>query len=803
MPIPFQLTLELSNIVKPLVQGLAAVGSLAYAERAKRAGSDILTETKLEALLGFHRIDPIIATHFRQAVIKSDQTLLSQCLEMALESGSGPTVQAALREPTMFSMIVQLSALAFAHEHDSLAGALVIAAERILTHADKSMENAPHYGSLIGTIKACQQQTAGFYWSSIYESVERRIKVGLKNEVREPLFKDPDLLERSLPFPVLQFLLMWLRSVQNLPDHRLLHIRTRTGISTAVVWCHHVLGLTVSVRIGDTNVVFGKVAATVIIVGSATPADSSASLLDASSPDEPLFTLGRLPEDPTITPEIRANAYGYGMEVLRQLFSADEDDYINCALYIVHRACLSLDKTKSRSRAIHLPHVRRYLRFAGAFLFGLGQLDRNLIMATNLDSESYGGEPRILHQKPWHGLMAVLISFARVPSLLDCTRMPLSIEVFLRQHAAETLDWSFERLLNEGVNIETYEFDKSRSPSAYLLRNSAAYSLLARLLVGRTYSEDYISSSCLISAWGWSVMFDSVDATDPSDVCTETIRVLYGVPSRHGVRQSRIVNGPAVLWQGPPEQHRRYLRKAPDGSLFPSNSQVEYGPFFVGHGGRDSIAATRTFLIRPLSPEDDEGKLQLGIREMHTICTRFLQLPPCSCLGTTLSFARISGTCTLELMAEQNTGRPVRFVWEPWSLEVSDNNDWDAEGVLARGYREPEKAMQTPGSRAGEMTYSDGSASAREDEDDDDSDTDTESGRVHDHSDIWFLSRARSSAARWAQLAGLYHQDFIYHAGRPTHNYFRKHPSCCLHCAVQFIHLNYAYDPQLPTIVLD
>ena len=693
MPIPFQLTLELAEVVKPLVKGLAAVVSLAYAESAKRAGSDIITERKLEALLGFHRIDPIVATHFQQAVVRSEQTLLSQCLEMALESGSGPTVQAALKEPTMFSMIVQLSALAFAHEHDSFAGAIVLAAERILAHADKPMENAPHYGSLIGTIKACQQQTAGFQWSPIYESIERRIKAALKNEVREPLFRASDLLERSLPFLVLQSLLMWLQSLQTLPDHRLLHIRTRTGISTAVVWCYYVLGLTVSVRIGDMNVVFGKGAATVIIVGSATLIDTSASLLDASCQDEPLFTLGQLPEDPTITPEIRAKAYGYGMKVLRQLFSADEKDYLTCALYIIHRACLSLDETKSRSRAVHLPHVRRHLLFAGIFLFGLARVDIKFIKATRLDSESYGGEPEILHQKPWHGLMAVLISLARVPSLKDCIRMPLSIEVFLRQHAPQDLDWSFEKLLNEAMNIETHNFDKPRPPSTYLLRNSAAYSLLARLLVGRTYSEDYISSSCLISAWGWSVMFDSVDATDPSDVCTETIRILYGVPSRRGVRQSRVVNGPAVLWQGPPGQYRRYLRKDPDVSLFPCNLQVEYGPFFVGHGGRDSIAATRTFLIRPPSPEDDEGKLQLGIREMHTICTRFLPLAPCSCPSTGLSFATISGICTLTVMADPSTGRPVRFVWEPWSVEGSDNNCWGAEAVVARGYRKPEQVV--------------------------------------------------------------------------------------------------------------
>ena len=51
MPIQFQLSLELASIVQPIIQGLSAVGSLALAGRVHRAGSDIITERKLEVLL--------------------------------------------------------------------------------------------------------------------------------------------------------------------------------------------------------------------------------------------------------------------------------------------------------------------------------------------------------------------------------------------------------------------------------------------------------------------------------------------------------------------------------------------------------------------------------------------------------------------------------------------------------------------------------------------------------------------------------------------------------------------------------
>ena len=67
---------------------------------------------------------------------------------MALESGSGPTVQAALK--------VQLSALAFGQVHESLANVILIAAEKLLQAVGFSMENAPQKNSLVATIKARQ-----------------------------------------------------------------------------------------------------------------------------------------------------------------------------------------------------------------------------------------------------------------------------------------------------------------------------------------------------------------------------------------------------------------------------------------------------------------------------------------------------------------------------------------------------------------------------------------------------------------------------------------------------------------------
>ena len=294
MPIQFQLGLELASIVKPIVQGLLGVGSLTLADRVRRAGSDIMTERKLECLFGRHRIDTVVDFHFRQAVQKSDQKLLSQCLEMALESGSGPSVQEALKNPASFSTIVQLSALAFAHNHDAFANAIMTAAEKNYQIAGVPVENAPDYGLLVLTIKAWQQQTAAFHWSFVYEDIEQKILSAVRSAGEASHFKATDLLERSLPFPVLQSFLMWLTTLQSLPEHRLLHVRCSSGISTAVIWCHYILGLNVLVRVEGVNIEFGNGAANIIIVSVSSLLDARVSLLDASCPDDPLTPCQRI-----------------------------------------------------------------------------------------------------------------------------------------------------------------------------------------------------------------------------------------------------------------------------------------------------------------------------------------------------------------------------------------------------------------------------------------------------------------------------------------------------------------------------
>ena len=704
---------------------------------------------------GRHRIDPVVDFHFRKAVQKSDQELLSHCLEIVLESGSGPSVQEALKNPAAFSTIVQLSALAFSHNHDALADAIATAAENIFQAAGVPIENAPDYGSLVLTIMAWQQQTAAFHWSFVYEDIERKILTAVRSAGEQSNFKAMDILERSLPFPVLQSFFMWLKMLQSLPEHRLLHVRCNSGISTAVVWCHYILGLNVLVRVEGVNIEFGDGAATVVIVSVSSPLDARVSLLDAFYPDEPLYTLSSNTEDIIISSDIRADAYGFGKRVLQLLLPDDELGQETSAHWIIRQGCTLLEGDPM-AYAIYLPYLRKGILTAGAFLFAINQDDTELIRSyERADIVPYNTLPS-LREKSCDALVALLISFARIPSLESCARMPLSIDVFLRLQEE-----------NMGLLTSREGNPTNREPSMYVRDNIASYRLLSMLLLGRSYTKDYIWPSCLVSSRGWCVILDAVDAKDPDHVLTETVRVLFGVPSRRGVTKRRILNGPTVTWANMSGIENRQLAQSPHlVTLFPGELQVADGRLLVGHQGQASISAIQTFMIQHPSPDHPGGRLQLGLQEMHELCTRFHRLPPCQCTEVPLNLTSIAGKSTnISLPKSKHEPSTVlSFLWErkwPENASLADSN---TDAVVARANNPLE--------------------------------------RLPNGIDIWFFTRARTPPARWAQIAGLCYPGFKSGLDSDTYSHYRKDSECCLPCAVQMICANRTFTSQDVTSIV-
>ena len=606
LPAQFQLGLELTNIINPISQAMSAVGSLALVDAIKKSGSDFITETKLASLIGRHRIDPVIKFHFREMVAKSDQSVISRYLDIILESGSGPTVQEALKNPALFSMVIQLSGLAFAHEDESLANAIVEAIAKIARESNGDQGIVPDYVSLLGTLRACQQQTAAFRWAFLYEAVEEKINDTFSAaSSREEKTEDYDLEcldyneSRALPFPVMQGLLMWLQSIQNFPEHRLLHVRCDSGISTVVVWCHHVLGLSLMITINGAEIRFGNAPYNLLIENSQSR-EAGVSLMDPSDPQEPLFTLQNDQHSVGISYEHRTEARGYGVKLL-QTHGLRGKELQEHALWVLYRSLEvykppgTLDDPSAHTEIpietfdvkTHLPFRTRILN-AGRILFAI---DENIAFRQS----SFAAEPKgpIIS-----ALVNILFAFATISEddLARCTDMPLTLNVQIEQLTRQT--------------------------SEHLPGPSVSFHILSMLLLGRhVYRDDYVNPAFLVSAWGWSIFFDSMDAIDPFDVSLNTLRVLRGVPSRRGLRRTRIIDGlqGAIL-------PLTSIYSPPCLSLVRGSSTAEKDVCLVGHQS-DAFQVTQRFVLHYVP----RAKYGLGFREMAEWSFRSGRLPACHC----------------------------------------------------------------------------------------------------------------------------------------------------------------------------
>ena len=468
-------------------------------------------------------------------------------------------------------------------------------------------------------------------------------------------------------------------------------------------------------------------------------------------------------EDIIIGSDIRADAYGFGMKILKLLLPDDELGQKLSALWIISQACNLIEGDRPMAYAIHSPYHRKGILIAGNFLFAINQDDTELIRAHESDSVVPCHFLTSLQEKPCDALVALLVSFARIPSLEDCARMPLSIDVFLRLQK-ENLGFLASREANS-----TY-----RKSSNCVRDNVASYRLLSMLLLGRSYTKDYIWPSCLVSSRGWCIMLDAVDTKDPDQVSTETLRVLYGVPSRRGVTKRRILNGPTVTWANMSGIESRQLAQSPHVvTLFPGELQVTDGRLLVGHEGWASISAIQTFIIQHPSPDHPGGRLQLGLQEMHELCTRFHLLPPCQCAEATLTLASMAGKSTdiaLPPKSEHEPSTTLSFLWErkwPQDAGLAADSNTHVVAVVARA-NHPLKHTPPP--------YG---------------------------IDIWFFTRAETAPARWAQLMGLCDPNFKQDGASDAYGHYRKDPECCLACAVRMVCVDRAVtDGNVTSIVL-
>lgn len=650
----FQLGLELTNVLNPLTSAVSALGSLALVKAIKRAGSDALTELELASFLGRNRIDPRIQLHFREIVGRMKQTELSRYLDIVLDSGAGPTVQNALQNPELLSMVIQLSALCYTHESDSLAQAIVEAIGRNVRELRGDLTKVPDYPSLCGTLRVCKQETASFQWSHLYDAVEHRIESSIKGSrsskrrksstrsqesVRPVGLNRPSIAIRTLPFPVLQVLLLCLHSLQQFPDERLLNIECTSGISTLIVWCYYVLGLNVKLILQGHEIDFGEPSRNVFIRES-TSRESHASLLHPNSQHEPLFTLTSREGDPRVGPELRKKARGFGHEVVKQLGVGGKDlnmyyDWVIHQSLRVFQARAELNgQSTSRKSDSNERHCfakwsnaevydfteDRIIR-AGAFLFDLERVDERSVKADAVCST-----PAKKHLLDLSSLAMLLLSLARVEpeDLQNCSDLPLSTQVQQRLKEDEPCAKSIAC-----GNLQTVALGLTKS-----------FDILSRFLQGPIFSEELNKRTVLVSACGWSLYFDSVNGADPADVSVSTLRFVHGVPTHHGVRKTRIIDGPTELLFSPSESLLLKNQWKTCVDFFPGVSMASRGPALVGHHEHDAFQVTQTFEWQYQG--SISRKHILGFREMLELCIMFSRLLPCHCERDSLSLQDVA-----------------------------------------------------------------------------------------------------------------------------------------------------------------
>jgi len=151
------------------------------------------------------------------------------------------------------------------------------------------------------------------------------------------------------------------------------------------------------------------------------------------------------------------------------------------------------------------------VRTAAEFLFAIPPLDERQLAKFKPDPPKKGSG---LQKANWKALVVILLTFARVlPSDLEnCRKIPLSLRAY------------------NGLSRKHCRNGELEDGSRIARSLPISFKVLCDLLLGSSISKEYIASAVLISAWGWSIFFDAIDAIGPEDVDVRYMRVVLGVP---------------------------------------------------------------------------------------------------------------------------------------------------------------------------------------------------------------------------------------------------------------------------------
>ena len=509
---------------------------------------------------------------FRTLVLKQSSVPLSDGL--SLENGAGPTVLRSLTEPRYFATVLQCSMLTWVHERASLAAAISQIFERENEEAPPGhiSKAVPSQEGILGVLKACEVQTSAYNWSGQIRAVASVLGI-------------PDTKTfQPLPAVILRAVVYMFPIVQSLPEDRSIVVWTERGVCILVVWAHFVLGLTVLVKLNpDDNTStrkFGADSEQLVILVEQPFSGPSVTLLETTSKHGELFTLQPDPDEFVIEGIIKSPARGFGMQWLNSvcvmqgskaiveemklissafamivaentfmafgtemshLYDESDDDAVpNGLLFaegamrmstsggqLMDAAKLLFDDTTLRDSSI--------CNYADVYSkTSLTSLEPTRTVKAVLDQMS----PLQEHdrQQFWFNLMSVarslaviILAFAHIQNLSSCEDLLLC---------------NSPGILSEHVLVS--QLDTWDGLKGLRVPEDVWFHAISLLIIGHKEGADRKSmkSMALVSDRGWSVYLCTFGFPDPTFVHAGSIKVEKGVPSKHGIRKHKIMDGP-------------------------------------------------------------------------------------------------------------------------------------------------------------------------------------------------------------------------------------------------------------------
>ena len=468
---------------------------------------------------------------------------------------------------------------------------------------------------------------------------------------------------RLLPVSILQALLDALAAVQNLPEARLLRIRSIDGITTIVIWAHHVLGLTVVVESQDgASERFGEGPESVYVdCGSYKGYDdpyAKASLFNET--DDLLFNIDQNTDDFVLDPGVRRHQLlGFGLE----LITMNKRNYslIQSLIHASTTSAISLVKEELATKRDVLcrlgenvyPSNQKLSAVAYLLFPGYESVIDNInpeetypclvrsawtlaILPEQVVKHITEGECTLkVFRTDTRRLTHMILLMALVHNIENCSGLALDYLY------APRLEPSYGLSERAKLGEQAYKARSLKDWTSPLPMPTAseAFDSMTLMMKGQDFPKlecDPMSQNiAVVSAWGWTLCTSSIVANDPSNMYPG-LSVFQGVPMRRGERRRLILDsGLRNPWPYKAENKRRdelakfrpIVGPGDTGTLstWTRSGQTKYSIATT----EDAFEILKVYRCRSFAEPQITWEVRVGFYWMQLTYWKLTHLPPC------------------------------------------------------------------------------------------------------------------------------------------------------------------------------